>query len=75
MVLDAASATPEMFSAISLEPAAASETLRLISAVVEVCCSTALAIVPWKSLICAMIPLISSIAPRQALMKALLRSL
>jgi hypothetical protein len=39
-----ASATPEMLLAMSPEPVAASVTLRFISLVVAVCCSTALAI-------------------------------
>ena len=47
----AAMATPEMFDAISPEPVAASETLRLISLVVAVCSSTAEAMVVWMSLI------------------------
>jgi hypothetical protein len=44
-VLVAASATPAMTSAISREPCAASLTERLISFVVAVCSSTALAMV------------------------------
>src|SRR5215510_10422153 len=44
-----------MFWAISLLPLAASATLRLISPVVAVCSSTALAIVFWMSLIWLMI--------------------
>ena len=51
----AAWATPVMFCAISLAPLAASATLRLISLVVAVCSSTALAIVFWMSLIWSMI--------------------
>ena len=47
----AASATVAMFAAISPEPAEASATLRDISSVVAVCCSTAEAIVSWWSLI------------------------
>ena len=46
-VLSAAVATPLMLLAISVLPLAASVTLRLISPVVAVCYSTALAIVPW----------------------------
>ena len=55
VVLRAAWATPVMFWAISLLPLAASATLRLISLVVAVCSSTALAIVFWMSLIWLMI--------------------
>jgi hypothetical protein len=55
VVLRAAWATPVMFWAISLLPCAASATLRLISPVVAVCSSTALAIVFWMSLIWLMI--------------------
>jgi hypothetical protein len=47
LVRRAASATPLMFSAISLVPVAASVTLRFISPVVAVCSSTADAIVVW----------------------------
>src|SRR5262249_26984953 len=51
----AAWATPVIFWAISLQALAAYATLRLISAVVAVCSSTALAIVFWMSLIWLMI--------------------
>src|SRR5262249_50843299 len=55
VVLRAAWATPVMFWAISLLPCAASPTLRLISPVVAVCSSTALAMVFCRSLIWLMI--------------------
>ena len=55
-------ATPVMLVAMSLEPVAASATLRPISLVVAVCSSTAEAMVAWVSLICAMIAEISPIA-------------
>ena len=51
VVSDADRATPVMFSAMSLDPVAASATLRPISFVVAVCSSTAEAIVDWVSLI------------------------
>src|SRR5438270_741300 len=51
-----------MFSAISVDPPAASWTDRDISLVVAVCSSTALAMVSWKSLIEPMISLIRPIA-------------
>ena len=54
-MLRAAWATPVMFWAISVLPRAASATLRLISLVVAVCSSTALAMVFWMSLIWLMI--------------------
>src|SRR6266700_7014688 len=66
VVLLAAVATPVMLRAISWLPLATSLTLRLISLVVAVCSSTAVAMVFWMSLIWAMIWLISvmpSIAP------------
>ncbi len=61
----AALATPVMFSAISPLPLAASDTLRLISFVVAVCSSTAVAMVFWMSLICPMIELIWPMAARR----------
>src|SRR3954454_14188469 len=62
VVLAAALATPPMFLVISPEPLAASETLRLISFVVAVCSSTAVAIVCEISLIWLMMLVISPIA-------------
>ena len=50
-----------MFLAISVLPVAASETLRLISAVVAACSSTALAMIPEISFILLMMAVISSI--------------
>ena len=61
-MLWAAWATPVMFWAISLLPLAASAMLRLISSVVAVCSSTALAMVFWMSLIWLMILPIWAIA-------------
>jgi hypothetical protein len=58
----AAWATPVMFWAISELPFAASATLRLISLVVAVCSSTALAMVFWRSLIWLMMALIWAMA-------------
>src|SRR3954469_24216876 len=66
----AAWATPEMVWAMSVEPLAASVTLRLISLVVAVCSSTAEAIVVWVSLIWAMISEISPMAVTALLVSA-----
>ena len=66
----AASATPEMFLAISLAPRAASATLRDISLVVASCSSTAVAMVLDMSLILVMILLTVAIASTAFLVSA-----
>lgn len=59
-------ATPVMFWAMSVDPSAASETLRDISSMVAVCFSTAEAIVVRASLMRAMISELSPIASTAA---------
>ncbi len=52
-----------MLETMSFVPLLASATFRAISLVVAVCSSTAVAIVPWMSLIWPMIELMRSMAP------------
>ena len=66
VVRSAAVATPVMFSAICVEPVAASLMLRLISLVVEVCSSTAEAIIVEYPLIFSMTSTICRIASTAA---------
>lgn len=58
----AASATPSMWCVISLDPLAASLMLRVISLVVALCSSTAVAMVAEMSLIWLMTPLTAAMA-------------
>ena len=67
MVSSAELATPVMLVAISLEPIAASVTLRPISAVVAVCSSTADAITFEISFTCVMMCVTSPMALTAAL--------
>ena len=75
VVLRAASATPVMFLVISELPRAASARLRLISLVVALCSSTALAIVFWMSLICTITLLIWPMASTEPLVSVWMASI